>query len=84
MADASPYDGQGMQKAVLVGPEVEQQSWSCLRLVYQLTGSASLQIQRRSEGESFDHMLWSAHSPSDSWLIASIDLQNSTESYRVR
>ncbi|KAI4882718.1 hypothetical protein NFI96_028526 [Prochilodus magdalenae] len=83
MVDAHPKDEQGKEKAVLVGPEVLQQDWSCLRLVYQLTGSASLQLQRRSEGESFDHMLWSAHSPSDSWLIASIDLQNSTEPYRI-
>ncbi|XP_036451600.1 MAM domain-containing protein 2 [Colossoma macropomum] len=83
MVDESPQDEQKKEKAVLVGPEVAQQDWSCLRLVYQLTGSASLQLLRRSEGESFDHMLWSAHSPSESWLIASIDLQNSTEPYKI-
>lgn len=81
--DGSPQGGQEKEKAVLVGPEVEQQDWNCLRMVYQLTGSATLQLQRRLEGESFDHMLWSAHSPSDSWLVASIDLQNSTEPYKI-
>ncbi|XP_066507552.1 MAM domain-containing protein 2 [Hoplias malabaricus] len=82
MVDASSQEMQ-KDRAVLEGPEVLHQDWSCLMVVYQLTGSASLQIQRRSEGESFDHMLWSAHSPSDSWLIASIDLQNCSEPYKV-
>ncbi|XP_062870493.1 MAM domain-containing protein 2 [Trichomycterus rosablanca] len=71
------------EKAVLLGPDVEQQDWSCLRLVYQLSGSASLHIHTRSEGESFDHTLWSANTPSDSWIFASIDLKNSTEPYKL-
>lgn len=71
-------------KAVLLGPDMELQDWSCLRLIYQITGAGSLQVLARSEGESFDHMLWMASSPSDSWLIATVDLQNSTEPYKVR
>lgn len=71
-------------KAVLLGPDVDQQDWSCFRMVYQVTGSASLQVQKRTDGESFDQVLWTTQSPSDSWLIASIDLQNSTETFKVR
>lgn len=71
-------------KAVLLGPDVEQQDWSCFRMVYQVTGSASLQVQKRTDGESFDQVLWTTQGPSDSWLIASIDLQNSTETFKVR
>lgn len=71
-------------KAVLLGPDVDQQDWSCFRMVYQVTGSASLQVQKRTDGESFDQVLWTTQSPSDSWLIASIDLQNSSETYKVR
>ncbi|XP_073685887.1 MAM domain-containing protein 2 [Garra rufa] len=70
-------------KAVLLGPDVDQQDWSCFRLVYQVTGSASLQVQKRTDGESFDQVLWTTQSPSDSWLIASIDLQNSTETFKI-
>ncbi|KAM9455823.1 MAM domain-containing protein 2 [Clarias gariepinus] len=70
-------------KAVLLGPDVELQDWSCLRLIYQVTGSGSLQVLSRSEGESFDHTLWMADGPSESWLIATIDLQNSTEPYKI-
>uniref|UniRef100_A0A4W4FGJ7 MAM domain-containing protein n=1 Tax=Electrophorus electricus TaxID=8005 RepID=A0A4W4FGJ7_ELEEL len=75
-------DGQ-QEKAVLLGPEMEQQAWSCFRLVYQLIGSASLQVQRRVEKDSFDHVLWSSSSPSDSWLMVSIDLQNYSDPYKV-
>uniref|UniRef100_A0A8C1EP10 MAM domain containing 2b n=1 Tax=Cyprinus carpio carpio TaxID=630221 RepID=A0A8C1EP10_CYPCA len=70
-------------KAVLLGPDVEQQDWSCFRMVYQVTGSASLQVQKRTDGESFDQVLWTTQGPSDSWLIASIDLQNSTETFKI-
>uniref|UniRef100_A0A8C2DKP0 MAM domain containing 2b n=1 Tax=Cyprinus carpio TaxID=7962 RepID=A0A8C2DKP0_CYPCA len=70
-------------KAVLLGPDVEQQDWSCFRMVYQVTGSASLQVQKRTDGESFDQVLWTTQGPSDSWLIASIDLQNSTEMFKI-
>ncbi|XP_026862919.2 MAM domain-containing protein 2 [Electrophorus electricus] len=75
-------DGQ-QEKAVLLGPEMEQQAWSCFRLVYQLIGSASLQVQRRVEKDSFDHVLWSSSSPSDSWLMVSIDLQNYSDPYKI-
>ncbi|XP_055065041.2 MAM domain-containing protein 2 [Misgurnus anguillicaudatus] len=70
-------------KAVLLGPDVDQQDWSCFRMVYQITGNASLQVQKRTDGDSFDHVLWMTQSPSDSWLIASIDLQNATEPFQV-
>ncbi|KAL1266966.1 hypothetical protein QQF64_002641, partial [Cirrhinus molitorella] len=70
-------------KAVLLGPDVEQQDWSCFRMVYQVTGSASLQVQKRTDGESFDQVLWTTQNPSESWLIASIDLQNSTETFKI-
>ncbi|KAK3550475.1 hypothetical protein QTP86_029429, partial [Hemibagrus guttatus] len=70
-------------KAVLLGPDVEVQDWSCLRLIYQITGNGSLQVLSRSEGESFDHTLWSSSSSSDSWTITTIDLQNSTETYKI-
>ncbi|XP_016391671.1 MAM domain-containing protein 2 [Sinocyclocheilus rhinocerous] len=70
-------------KAVLLGPDVEQQDWSCFRMVYQVTGSTFLQVQKRTDGESFDQVLWTTQSPSESWLIASIDLQNSTETFKI-
>lgn len=68
---------------VLLSPALEQSEWSCLRLVYQITGSGSLEVLQRSEGKSFDKPLWSNQAPSDSWVISSMDLQNNTESYRV-
>ncbi|XP_060752043.1 MAM domain-containing protein 2 [Tachysurus vachellii] len=70
-------------KAVLLGPDVELQDWSCLRLIYQITGTGSLQVLTRSEGENFDHMLWSSSRSSDNWIITTIDLQNSTEPYKI-
>ncbi|KAK6316020.1 hypothetical protein J4Q44_G00135440 [Coregonus suidteri] len=42
-----------------------------------------LQVQQCREGESFNRALWSTQTASDSWLISSIDLQNSTEPYRI-
>uniref|UniRef100_A0A673GGV7 MAM domain-containing protein n=1 Tax=Sinocyclocheilus rhinocerous TaxID=307959 RepID=A0A673GGV7_9TELE len=74
----------GQGKAVLLGPDVEQRNWSCFRMIYQVTGSASLQVQKHTDGESFDEVLWMTQSPSDRQLIASIDLQNSTETFKVR
>ncbi|KAG7499065.1 MAM domain-containing protein 2-like [Solea senegalensis] len=68
---------------VLLSPLLEQSEWSCLRLVYQISGSGSLEVLQRSEGKSLDRPLWSSRTPSDSWLISSMDLQNSTEPYRV-
>ncbi|XP_041706071.2 MAM domain-containing protein 2 [Coregonus clupeaformis] len=74
---------EGESRGVLLSPAMEQEDWSCLRLVYQLSGSGSLQVQLRREGESFDWTLWSTQTASDSWLISSIDLQNTTEPYRI-
>lgn len=68
---------------VLLSPALEQGEWSCLRLVYQITGSGSLEVLQRMEGKSFDKPLWSSQEPSDSWVISSMDLQNTTEPYRV-
>lgn len=68
---------------VLQSPVLEHCEWSCLRLVYQITGSGSLEVLRRTSGESFDKPLWSSQEPSDSWVISSMDLQNNTEPYRV-
>ncbi|XP_046872022.1 MAM domain-containing protein 2a isoform X1 [Hypomesus transpacificus] len=80
-ADGSVLSGQG--KAVLVSPVLDQLDWSCLRLVYQITGAGSLQLHQRPEGDNFDYALWSARKPSDSWLIASIDLKNSSTAYQI-
>ncbi|KAK2818879.1 hypothetical protein Q5P01_024440 [Channa striata] len=68
---------------VLLSPPLEQGEWSCLRLVYQITGSGSLEVLQRTEGRSFDRPLWSSQMPSDSWVISTMDLQNNTEPYRV-
>ncbi|XP_069369874.1 MAM domain-containing protein 2-like [Paralichthys olivaceus] len=68
---------------VLLSPALEQSEWSCLRLVYQITGSGSLEVLQRSEGRSFDRPLWSSRAPSDSWVISSMDLQNNTDLNRV-
>ncbi|XP_016084905.1 MAM domain-containing protein 2-like [Sinocyclocheilus grahami] len=76
-------EDQGKGKAVLFGPDVEQRDWSCFRMVYQVTGSASLQVQKRTDVESFDEVLWMTQSPFDRQLIASIDLQNSTETLKI-
>jgi len=78
------------EKAVLSSPELYSEEWSCLRLIYQIgaaTGTspdpARLNLYLRREGESFERLLWSASQPSDSWLIASLDLVNSTKKYKV-
>ncbi|KAM9840981.1 MAM domain-containing protein 2-like isoform 2-T2 [Aulostomus maculatus] len=68
---------------ILLSPALEQSEWSCLRLVYQILGSGSLEVLQRMEGKSFDRPLWSSQEPSDSWVISSMDLQNNTEPYRV-
>ncbi|KAI1900054.1 hypothetical protein AGOR_G00046060 [Albula goreensis] len=70
-------------QAVLVSPELEPLDWSCLRLVYQITGSGSLHLHLRPEDENFDYTLWSSSKPSDSWLIASVDLRNMSSSYKI-
>lgn len=74
----------GRDKAVLVSPVLDQQYWSCVRLVYQITGPGSLQLHLRPHGDNFDYKLWTADKASDSWLIASVDLPNTTIPYQVR
>ncbi|XP_064357082.1 MAM domain-containing protein 2-like isoform X3 [Dromaius novaehollandiae] len=78
------------ERAILSSPELHSEEWSCIRLIYQIaTTSASssdptrLNLYLRQEGESFDRLLWSAKEPSDSWLIASLDLANSTKKYKI-
>ncbi|XP_076219086.1 MAM domain-containing protein 2 isoform X1 [Aptenodytes patagonicus] len=81
------YEG---EKAVLSSPELYTEEWSCVRLIYQIATTsetspdpARLNLYLRQEGESFDRLLWSAKEPSDSWLIASLDLMNSTKKYKI-
>lgn len=81
------YEG---EKAVLSSPDLYSEEWSCVRLIYQIATTsdpspdpARLNLYLRQEGESFDRLLWSAKEPSDSWLIASLDLTNSTKKYKV-
>lgn len=69
---------------LLLSPALEYGEWSCLRLVYQIIGSGSLEVLQRTEGKSFDRPLWSSQAPSDSWVISSMDLQNNTEPYKVK
>lgn len=71
------------EQAVLVSPVLDQQDWSCVRLVYQITGRGSLQLHLRPDGDNFDYRLWTANKASDSWLIASIDLSNTTIPYQI-
>lgn len=78
------------EKAVLTSPELHSEEWSCIRLIYQIATTSEtsfdptrLNLYLRLQGESFDHLLWSAKEPSDSWLIASLDLRNSTKKYKV-
>ncbi|XP_010774102.1 alanine--tRNA ligase, cytoplasmic-like, partial [Notothenia coriiceps] len=70
------------QQAVLVSPVLDHQYWSCVRLVYQITGGGSLQLFLRPDGDNFDYRMWTANQASDSWLIASVDLPNSTTPYQ--
>ncbi|KAM4533199.1 MAM domain-containing protein 2 [Fundulus diaphanus] len=68
---------------ILLSPVLEHDEWSCVRLVYQIAESGHLEILQRSERRSFDKPLWSSQAPSDSWVIASVDLQNSSEPFRI-
>ncbi|XP_028274030.1 MAM domain-containing protein 2-like [Parambassis ranga] len=79
----SGAEPQGEITGVLLSPPLEHEEWSCLRLVYQITESGSLEVLQRVAGKSFDKPLWSSQAPSDSWVISSMDLQNNTEPYRV-
>ncbi|KAJ7426364.1 hypothetical protein WISP_16735 [Willisornis vidua] len=81
------YEG---EKAVLYSPDLYSEEWSCVRLIYQIAMTSEispdpirLNLYLRQEGESFDCLLWSAKEPSDSWLIASLDLMNSTKKYKL-
>ncbi|XP_025058780.1 MAM domain-containing protein 2 isoform X3 [Alligator sinensis] len=78
------------ERAVLLSPELQTEEWSCIRLIYQIATSLEslsdptrLNLYVRQEGESFDCLLWSAKEPSDSWLIASLDLTNRTKKYKI-
>lgn len=71
------------RRGVLLSPVLDQEDWTCLRLVYQITGSGSIQVQLRRQGDSFDRPLWSSQTPSDSWVISNMDLKNTTEAYMV-
>ncbi|XP_072310698.1 MAM domain-containing protein 2-like isoform X2 [Eucyclogobius newberryi] len=70
-------------RGVLLSPLLELDEWSCLRLVYQVSVEGSLDVLLRSEGQSFDRPLWSTKAPSESWLISSVDLSNTTQPFRV-
>uniref|UniRef100_A0A672ZNM9 MAM domain containing 2a n=1 Tax=Sphaeramia orbicularis TaxID=375764 RepID=A0A672ZNM9_9TELE len=74
---------QDPEQAVLISPVLDQQDWSCVRLVYQITGRSSLQLHLRPHHDNFDYMLWTANRSSDSWLIASVDLANTTTPYQI-
>ncbi|XP_018411141.1 PREDICTED: MAM domain-containing protein 2 isoform X1 [Nanorana parkeri] len=77
------------QRALLVSPDLQPDEWSCLRLVYQITGSelspkpSMLNVFVQPESESFDYMLWSSQEQSDGWLIASVDLRNTSKRYKI-
>uniref|UniRef100_A0A7N6A679 MAM domain-containing protein n=1 Tax=Anabas testudineus TaxID=64144 RepID=A0A7N6A679_ANATE len=73
----------GQEQAVLVSPVVDQHDWSCVRLVYQITGRGSLHLHLRPDSDNFDYRLWTASKASDSWLIASVDLPNTTVPYQI-
>lgn len=68
---------------MLVSPVLDHRPWSCVRLVYQIAGRGSLQLHLRPDSDNFDYRLWEAHEASDSWLIASVDLPNSTAPFQV-
>lgn len=76
--------------AVLLSPELYTGEWSCIRLIYQIAsaselplGSITLNLYIRVEGESFDHLLWTTTEHSESWLIASVDVKNRTDRFKV-
>ncbi|KAJ6669568.1 hypothetical protein lerEdw1_000117, partial [Lerista edwardsae] len=76
--------------AVLLSPELYSEEWSCIRLIYQIASSSvlpvhptALKLYLRVAGESFDHLLWTTTERSESWLIASLDMRNSTNKYKI-
>ncbi|CAL1569056.1 unnamed protein product [Knipowitschia caucasica] len=70
-------------RGVLLSPLLELDEWNCLRMVYQVSVEGSLDVYLRSEGQSYDRPLWSSKTPSESWLISSVDLGNTTLPFRV-
>ncbi|XP_068190736.1 MAM domain-containing protein 2-like [Antennarius striatus] len=82
-ADEMGADAQTETRGVLLSPRLETGEWSCLRLVYQIIGPGSLEVLQRTEGKSLDRPLWSSQTPSESWKISSMDLQNNTDPYKV-
>lgn len=72
-----------VQRGVLLSPLLELEEWSCLRLVYQVSREGSLDVLQRFEGQSFDRPLWSTDTASESWLISSVDLSNTSLPFRV-
>ncbi|XP_028270677.1 MAM domain-containing protein 2a isoform X2 [Parambassis ranga] len=79
--DSSLLDEQ--EQAILVSPILDEQDWSCVRLVYQISGGGSLQLYLRLASDNFDYLLWTANKASDSWLIASVDLPNNAIPYQI-
>ncbi|CAN9512688.1 unnamed protein product [Ophioblennius macclurei] len=71
------------EQAVLISPVLDHHDWSCVRLVYQITGQGSLGLHLRPDSDNFDYHLWTANISSDSWLIASVDLPNTTTAYQI-
>ncbi|KAF7250438.1 MAM domain-containing protein 2 [Varanus komodoensis] len=76
--------------AALLSPELYSEEWSCIRLIYQIAAISeppinptALNLYLRIEGESFDQLLWTSTEYSESWLIASLDIRNSTNKYRI-
>ncbi|XP_066472302.1 MAM domain-containing protein 2 isoform X2 [Tiliqua scincoides] len=76
--------------AVLLSPELYSEEWSCIRLIYQIASSSVLPVHHtalnlylRVDGESFDHLLWTTTERSESWLIASLDVRNSTNKCKI-
>ncbi|XP_067886682.1 MAM domain-containing protein 2a isoform X2 [Heterodontus francisci] len=69
----------------LTSPELHDLGESCVRLVYQITGTdpGRLNMYIRPEGNSFDFLVWSASEPSDSWKIASIGVRNVIDKSKI-
>ncbi|KAL2087378.1 hypothetical protein ACEWY4_016206 [Coilia grayii] len=81
--DVSGSAGSVDVSGVLLSEVLEPKSWLCLRLLYRITSSGSLQVALRSEGLSFDQPLWSSQQPSHRWSRISIDVPKATEPFRV-
>ncbi|XP_072114207.1 MAM domain-containing protein 2a isoform X2 [Mobula birostris] len=77
--------GNTKKVGTLTSPELQALGESCVRLVYQITGSdpGRLNMYFRPEGNSFDFLLWTAKEPSDSWKIASIGVRNIAEKSKI-